>query len=377
VLPATQIPDGRLEIEKSHRQLLRQIADPLQIGEMGLDKTHFLLGGHWKAHFTRKAETGTSMSVRQLRRWIDDPKRMGLPKEAQNLVILLFASQTNRSLYLHGGPFDEATIANIPDDCDLRTVDLPDPVIWETAVRRAGSIFGLAPSKLLSAKNVSGVASDVKKRAVESRRACQAYAERLKERLANFGRGARVADRQRTATASQALIDRLHAADSGKIVDLVAAAEVATSETAMGECLSKAAELEGNLDTGGWEIFEAVGKLTDDRQVAAQEILNDVRQALASDEHVVQLAPTLKAAQAKAVGLLTRSVEKAPTKPSIDVPPVQPPPKPGKRIVDQGTKHDLELTAAKDTLVDLGHKLKPDQAIRVNLSWVIEEGDFS
>ena len=90
------------------------------LGEMGVDATHFVLGQHWKNHFIRKAaETGGAMTVGQLRKWIDDPKPMGLPKEAQNLVILLFAAQTNRTFYLHGSP-SEVSLANIADAHELR-----------------------------------------------------------------------------------------------------------------------------------------------------------------------------------------------------------------------------------------------------------------
>ena len=73
-------------------RLVRSIANPLKLGEMGLDATHFVLGQHWKNHFTQKARgdwCGARIEVRQLRKWIDEPKAMGLPKEAENLVILI------------------------------------------------------------------------------------------------------------------------------------------------------------------------------------------------------------------------------------------------------------------------------------------------
>lgn len=112
---ATQTEDGRIAIDKPLRPLLRHIANPLQLGEMGHDATHFVLGQHWKNHLTRKAaETGSSITVSQLRTWIDEPKPMGLPREAENLVILTFAEQTKRSFFLHGAPF-EATLTNLPD----------------------------------------------------------------------------------------------------------------------------------------------------------------------------------------------------------------------------------------------------------------------
>ena len=41
-------------VDKALRPLVRQIANPLKLGEMGLDATHFVLGQHWKNHFLRK-----------------------------------------------------------------------------------------------------------------------------------------------------------------------------------------------------------------------------------------------------------------------------------------------------------------------------------
>lgn len=66
VLPATQETQGRVEIEKTQRPLVRHIANPLLLGELGLDKTHFVLGQHWKTHFGKKAaETGSAMTAGQ------------------------------------------------------------------------------------------------------------------------------------------------------------------------------------------------------------------------------------------------------------------------------------------------------------------------
>src|SRR5262249_10971528 len=89
VSEAAHNEDGRVEVEKTLRPLVRQIANPLLLGELGADATHFVLGQHWKNHFNRKAaQTGSALTVGQLRQWIDDPKAMGLPKEVANLVIL-------------------------------------------------------------------------------------------------------------------------------------------------------------------------------------------------------------------------------------------------------------------------------------------------
>jgi hypothetical protein len=380
VLPATQSPDGRAAVDKTLRQLLRQIANPLLLGEMGADATHFVLGQHWKSHFARRsADSGNStITVGQLRGWVDDPKPMGLPKEAENLVILLFAAQTNRTFYRHGGP-DEPTLQTMPDDCELRTVHLPPADQWDMAVKRAGSVFGVAGSRLLSAANVGTLSVELKKKAEHVRRPCQTYCQWLQERMKCLGIIPENTDRVKTVVATLAIVEKLHAAEPANVIGLLAKAVIATSEAAMGECVGKAAELEGNLGTAGWEIFEAIGKLGDERKAAAEAILAEVQQAISSDEHVVALAPALTGAQARAVRLLTKAVETPQGKTPIvtTVKPDKPLVSPGKRVVGQGTKQDLSAAAAKDLLANLDKQVKAGQTARISVSWVIEEGGAS
>jgi hypothetical protein len=112
------------------------------LGEMGHDATHFVIGHHWRSHFSKKAaETETTISVGQLRKWIDQPRPMGLSKEAQNLVILAFAEQTNRTFLRHNVPV-EGSLASLTDDLVLQEQKLPGQSEWETAVALAGHIFG-------------------------------------------------------------------------------------------------------------------------------------------------------------------------------------------------------------------------------------------
>jgi len=385
VLPATETADGRVLIENTQRPLLRKIATPLLLGDMGIDATYFVLEQHWKTRFARRAtETGSPMDVKHLRRWIDDPRPMGLPQEAENLVILLFAAQTGHTFYRHGGPY-EPTLQTLPDDCELRKVNLPDAGVWEAAVKRAGSIFGVAGHRLLSAGNVGALSAEVKKKADQVRRACEAFRQKLHDRMTWMGIAPEATDRLKTAQATQKIVGLVSAAELANVIGLLSRTEIATTEAAMGECVEKAAELEGNLETAGWEIFEAIGKLDDERKATAAEILAEARQALAADEHVTALAPALKGAHAQAVRLLTKPVP--PPKPPVVGPPVDLPPTPtppvkpplphGKKIVGQGAKQDLALADARQVLADLGGQVKPGQTARVNLNWVIEEGDAS
>jgi hypothetical protein len=103
----------------------------------------------------------------------------------------------------------------------------------------------------------------------------------------------------------------------------------------------------------------------------AQEVLVELRQALTSDEHVIQLAPALKAAQAKAVRLLTKQAE--PPRPLVDE-PKPPRAESGKRIIEQGTKDNLSLSEAAAELNSLQARAKDKQQVRVSMRWLIEEG---
>lgn len=376
VFPATQIADGRLAIEKTRRPIVRQIAAPLLLGEMGVDATHFLLGQHWKSHFGKKAaETGSGITVGQLRKWMDDPKPMGLPKDAQNLVILIYAAQTSQTLYLHGAPYD-GTLSNVPDACELRKDKLPEAADWELALKRAGSIFGVAGLKLLSAGNVNTLSGECKKKASDTRRACQSYAQRLRQRMTELGMTPETTDRMKTANATQVLVDKLSTAEASAVVKAIASANVETSETAMGECVSKAQELEGNLDTAGWQTFELIRKLPEPHQATATAILTELQKALSRDEHVLELAPALKSAQAQAMRLLEELVE---VKPTINPPPITPRPVDSrtvteKRHVQQGSRHDIPLSAARQLLSDLEGQSTSGGTIRVSISWIIERG---
>ena len=346
------------------------------LGEMGHDATHFVLGHHWRNHFNKKAaESGSGMSVAQLRKWIDQPHPMGLPKEVQNLVILIFSEQTNRTLQRHGAPWD-GTLTNLPDDCELKSWKGPKPAHWNLAVERAGSIFGEAPSPLLKASNVSNLATGVKTKVSEHRVACQGYCQRLKDRLSILRIDTASTDRMKTASATFSLVEKLHGLDVDDVVGAIAVAEIATTESAMGECLRNAAQLTGTIDTANWEIFEAIGKLTDDFKTRADSICAAVKEALISDEHVVALGPALKEAQSQALRLITDAAKPTDPRPGPGPGPKPPEvelPKSKKRVVGQDSRENLDLPATKDLLANLDQGLKEGQDIRLNVSWIIEE----
>ena len=76
-------------------------------------------------------------------------------------------------------------------------------------MKRAGTIFGVVGSPLLEHGNVNNLAADLKKKATETRRQCQSYGQRLKQRMTQFGLKPDATDRMKTTVATQTLVDRL------------------------------------------------------------------------------------------------------------------------------------------------------------------------
>ncbi|MGV3722759.1 MAG: phage resistance protein, partial [Actinomycetota bacterium] len=309
ILEAVQAEGGRVLVDRTLRPLLREYANPLQLGEMGADATHFVLGHHWRQHFNRKAAealpAGQALQVKHLRKWIDEPRAMGLPAEAQNLVILTFVAQTDRACFRGGLPF-QAALNILSDECELREQQLPDAEQWESAVERAEALFGVSISPLRNAANVAQLASDVQKIASESRVACDLYATRLRNLLDSWGGGISEAPRLLTAGAMLGVTDRLQSAKPEGIVAALARSEIPTTLEAMGVCRRDAARLAEQFEKANWGVFEVLRSLATPFDTEAESILEEVAAALRADELALPLGPALQVAHAQALRLITK-----------------------------------------------------------------------
>lgn len=364
VLKAVAEKGGRLLVDKSLRSLLKQIAEPLNLGEQG--ETYFVLGQRWRDHFESRAGGGT-ISVQSLRKWIDEPRSMGLPRECGNLIILVFAAQTNRSFFLHGAPTD-ASLASLPDDAELRVQPLPPEASWVTAVERAGRIFGAtAPSPLLNASNVARLADAIQVQAKSDIEACRRLVDDLASHLADFAEVKDKAARYQTAEAVLSLLETVRDAKPAAIIDALAGLKPVTSEAAMGTSRSTAVAVTGAIAAAKWKLFDSIRNLQDN--VAAKALLSRVAKALTNDQYVTELEPVLEIEQSKAIDLLTPP---APIKKKDELVKkvIE---KLGKKVVDSGTRENLSLAEAEAEIARLRKAAKGGQVARVNVSWVIEE----
>ena len=379
VSEAAQSADGRAIVEKTLRPLIRQIANPLMLGEMDHDATHFVIGQHWKNHFSRKsAESPGPISVGQLRDWIDLPQPLGLPKDAENLVILIYAEQTNRTFLRHNVAV-EGSLTSLPDELVLQEQRLPSESDWAIVIERGGHIFAETLSSLIKGSTVASMSASVKRKASEARAACRAFCEKLKDRLVKFGIDPGSANRFQTATATTTLLETINGSDTDQVVSLLVSARVATSAPEMGECLRSASRLTGIVDGTNWEIFDAIGKLTDDRKTQAEQIRAAIGKALQVDENVTALGPVLKESQLQAVRLLTETRVPLPPDPDDEgdappIPPVIKPPQSKRRVVASDSRDNLSLADAESLLGKLEQEAQKGRSVKLNISWIVEEG---
>lgn len=365
-------PEGRVFVaDKSVRQLVRSIANPLKLGEMG--ETHFVLGHHWRTHFAqRHALQGGPMTVRALRGWMDEPQRMGVPRDVQNLVILTYADQTNRSFF-KGTALIRPSLDNLDDDLELREQALPPEEEWREAVRRAALLFGLVPSELRNAGNVAKLVDQVTERATGLRPKLDALVRDLEQRLVAFGIETGVADRLTTARAAQAMLAAVGSSTSDQVIRTFVGAALRTSDTAVGKAMATAGETGAALRDSIWDVFETLRRLTDHREAGARAILTRVSEILAADEHVVALKTALDEQHRKALTLLTDVTPSPPPRsPSPPSPPSpKPPVEPDEVVVTVEDRRNLSGDDAIGVLDSLKREIGEHPDYRLNLSWQI------
>lgn len=357
-----------LVVDKPMRQLLLGVAGPLKLGTMG--STHLTLDVHWRQHFGRcqAADGAETPTVAALRRWIDTPDRMGLPKEAQDLVILTYAGQTNRTFFLRGIPITTG-LGSLPDDAELREQALPPQAQWDVALERASRLFGLTVPRLLSAANAHTLTEEVRKKARESRPLIDAYASSLASRLPKFG-PAGACNRATTAKSCQALLKALDEAADDSLVTSLAEASLQTSDTAMAQTISRARPLDEVLRGDAWRVFDALHKLSDSRATEAREILGRIAQALGADEHVVSLRASIQDDHGKAVELLTAAVAAPePAQP----PPPQPAPK--GRVIEKNAMTGIRASEVRSVLTGLADRAASEPGSRLDVSWTLVTGE--
>ena len=320
-----------------------------------------------------------------MRQWIDLPDQRGLPKEIQNLLIIVYAEQTNRSFVRFGSNYFPK-LDDMPGELELREEVLPTEADWQEARKRMAEIFGDDVSRLLNPSNVTSLASkftkdgdnvkdDEKGYIPKYKLNCDNLPDRLLFVLTKLGMSdqeARNCNRMKTATAARALLAACDGLEPTPMVAAIAKATIATSGKALARSIKSADKVLASLRASNrWELFEAVAQISGKRKTDATLLLDDLRSWLKMDEFALAggLPEKLSEAEGRAIELLKppKPVER-PQEPEIKIEP-----KPGWKRIGSGSKSRLacqELSAVTKELLD---SLEKNPKYRVSLEWNIEE----
>jgi len=370
---AARTQDGRVFVEdKSLRQKLRNICNPLELGQMS--ETHFVLDGQWKRHFNQLLNQSgqPNPTVADLRKWTDQPEERGLLREVQNLLVLVYADQTNRSFVRYGSNY-AASLDDLPNEVELQEQTLPDVNEWNEAVTRVAEILGHAISKLLNASNLTTMAAKVKESIAEFKADCDRLPDEVQRRLKDLGVGdadLAKADRVRTAKAVKKLLADCEGKEPTALVGIIAKAKLETNSTAMGRSLKSAKSVLDCFRTTRWDLFSAVANLDDHRKSDAELLIHDVCNWLKTDEQALGgIVAKLSDGEGRAIKLLA-----PPKSPQQQTQPPQPGPG-GKKWsqIGSGKKERLSKKDWESTAQELQKQLEDHPDYRLSVQWTVEK----
>jgi len=358
---AIHAPHGRIDVDSPLRPLMRQIAQPLKLGEM--HERHFIFKEYWPQQLGRAlAKRGGDVTVRALRSAMDEPRPRGLPTAVQNMLILVFAEHGQYAFTFHGGSFD-VSLKDIRDDLVLIKQDLAEPEVWQRALDHAGAVFGLTVNALRTANNQNALQKEVQAEVNARLYDCRTLVEGLTKQLDALGLAA-TGNRLANAQLAVRWLEDLQSREGPALVKALAELKPVTSLQALGRSIIAALRVSNALADNNWALLEAVWGTGD-----GVRIKHAVAEALAADELVTALAEVLKQAQADATRLIQRPV--------VD-PPIDSPNPPlgskGKRVLKQDNRQSLDVNEARRVLKEIEPLLRDGVTLDISYQ-VIGDAD--
>jgi hypothetical protein len=353
---AIHAENGRIDVDSPLRPLMRQIAQPLKLGEM--HERHFIFKPDWPQHLAREmAKQGGDITVAALRTAMDQPKPKGLPIAVQNLLIMVFAEHGQYAYFLYGGAYNDVTLKDIRDELTLIKQELAEPTQWKQACDNAGILFGLAPNTLRTANNQH----DLQKKVIESVANHLEACKTLEADLTKQCHALRLSvdnNRLKNAKLAVEVLEKLKTLQGATLVKSLSEIKPITSLPALAKSISSAARVSNALADNNWQLLETVWA---NGTSAGERIRKLVLDGLATDELVTNLAAVLKQAQTDATAIITQ--EKPVPKPE----PVMPPK--GKKVVKSVARKGLAVNETKALLAELQEQLQ--EGVTVDISYTI------
>ncbi|TDQ53763.1 phage resistance protein [Actinorugispora endophytica] len=313
----------RYEPVKGELDALYRVAHNLGIAKV---TEVFSLNRTWLAALdeaarTAKADT-TEIRVRELKEWIRDQEQgKGLPPDIVDLLVLVYAVQSDRAFIRGGRRYTDVGIGRLEGDIVLRRQALPSEEDFDLANRRAEQVFRLARQPVLNVRAVQRLAEDLKERSGAWLAGTEALLAQLEKRAGLLGLDEE-SPRLRTARATHALLTRLRGiADDTELVVALARAGLPGEGAVYQAGLAAAGTVAAKLESTGWANLETLNDLANgggDHAEAAARLLERLAKSARCDEQQQKLATELDAVSADAAVLIRKAV----TRPQPPKPPV-------------------------------------------------------
>ncbi|MBZ5659872.1 MAG: phage resistance protein [Acidobacteriia bacterium] len=286
---ALEAPDSRVQIERELRKKLRPLLDPMELAHVG--EQFLAVKTAWFDRFDpREAQLPNRMAtVGQLRQWMNEPNRMGLPEILENLVILTYACQASRMLTLQGIQVPES-LTNLRDDVVLERQKLPEQKAWEQVCERASHIFGVTIPALPTLANLQKLNDQVSELNKQLGPDVANYVGKLRSMLPILVGDFTDVQRYKTAVLTSTLCQAIQRAKKpSEVFEAIQTAQV-TTPSAMGEVFKQAARVHRALDQVRLDVFESLGQVQDEPRAGVAKMLRqEIQDALRAEEHATAL----------------------------------------------------------------------------------------
>ncbi|MGF1645336.1 MAG: hypothetical protein ACFCVF_00190, partial [Kineosporiaceae bacterium] len=367
-------PEGRAPVDGAQRQIVRRVANPLELGWMG--ETHFVFNAErftWDRLIgTRMARDGLAddapVTAGQLRQWVRAAKPAGLVPLVEDLVVLAWARRHNRAAFVHGTATTDTAPGKLPDHVEFRAQQMPPAPSWRTATTRAMALFGLPNAPYLTATSLQSWELDLRSRVAALVAPAAGLVPALEAAYARLGLDTGgVPGRLTTARAAADLVSGLAAAVGPvALVERLAEAVLPAPDQHVGTSLASAGPLAHALGSFRWAGVDRLRAVADERRADAHAIVGRLRAAVAADEFASRLASALERADREAFDLFSTGGRVAPP-----TPPVVPPPGPTGRRSGTGTRAVRGAADLDAALSDLRSALDANPGREIRVTWEV------
>jgi hypothetical protein len=355
VADAMTSPQHRTEkVDRSHREIMSGIAEPLGLGTSNENVFHFKR--EWMEHFLRcmAADATRQPTVSQLREWCDKPQARGLSADVSDLVIWTFAQQSDRRFYHHNVAVTVA-FDQLDSAMDLREQSLPDERTWAAAQERAGHAFGHPPAKQRNSATVGQLAAAIRTWEREKKGAAADLVIALTSTAQQLGVELS-AQRILTAKFGSDWINAIGRANEDASIEVFATTDLPKDLGGVAKSVETARVVADTARGQTWVKLLTLASSPSSVQARAVSLLTLLREHLSRDQRDVDLVPTINTVAGE-VPLLWAKYDQ-----EVVVSPIQPDPEIERKRREEEERRRQALDAEKAELARKQKEFEEAQA---------------